>query len=323
MDWLYRAWYQTGDFAESLRPHIFWLVVFVVTFALQLFLNGWIGDVKPVSEWDWVDILGEGAAAFCVFAWLLIILSIRLKGRVTNLFALGFIGVFVSLFQDVLDEFYQLPKVVSWDSWLESMPVGLVILTYAFLLWRREQRQINRYMQKRELFHRNTQTMDGGLALPTFQYLKNQLAWLCSNDPQSWRHAALVFIEIHQYNDISHDHGGQEADRFLHVVSELILLNLNRNDLLCRYAGGRFTILILEAKNKDLKKYTSSLIKAVNHFTYRTSNQVEEFDVQASAAFSKAWHTNNPEELIEQGLQALRDAALAQKHCEPLTVAEG
>lgn|GEM_PF-243396 len=266
--WMSRCCYLVVDFITALNRHRNWLLLQALLLVLLLGFNIFNGELKPRSEWDWVDICGESAAVLFVLSWLLIILSIRPKGRVTNCFAAGFIALAVAFSQDMLDEFFQLYEGVSWDSWIESTPIGLLLLTVAFWLWRIEQQQINLFLQRRKLLQSRPAAMDSTLHIPDLAYLQGLLLNR-SEDKQVWSSTAIIMLELESINEISHRYGGREADRLLLLVTELLLLSLRPQDLLCRFAGQRFVVLLDNVTAQQAADIEMELRRIVKHFPYR------------------------------------------------------
>lgn len=145
-----------------LTHHRWKLALLVLGANIGLLLNLAFGSVKPVSEWQWLDILGEGGTALFMLFWLGLVLKSRPAGRVTNYLASGLCFMFFSWWIDVLDEFIRLPKHIGWDHWLESapMPVGMILLTIGLFHWHREQLAISQQMEKRERVFREHRLFD-------------------------------------------------------------------------------------------------------------------------------------------------------------------
>ena len=119
-----------------LKPHRWKLALLLIAANLGLLLHLACGELKSVSEWVWLDIIGEGGSALLALIWLGLVLKSRPAGRVTQYLALGLSCIFFSWWIDSLDEFIRLPDSISWDHWLESgpMPVGMILLTIAPIL---------------------------------------------------------------------------------------------------------------------------------------------------------------------------------------------
>ncbi|WP_427980307.1 diguanylate cyclase domain-containing protein [Agarivorans sp.] len=265
-DALIRIYYQVAAFFSALKQYWYWLLLLMLLLAAQFVLNSYVGEFKLPTEWDWVDIVGEGLSALLVLCWLLLILSVRAKGRVTHLFALGLIMLDLALVQDFLDEFIRLPEHIQWDSLLEASPVGLLLITAAFWCWRREQHTTNLYLSKRQHIFSHPSALDKSLHIPDLAYLKHTLLKRSGNLPQ-WQHTALLLIEIRQFNHLLHQHGSKQADALLLMVTELLLLSLRSNDLLCHYAGARFVIVFSEVQLEQARKLAVELKQNIENFS--------------------------------------------------------
>ncbi|MCK7501535.1 MAG: diguanylate cyclase [Comamonadaceae bacterium] len=58
------------------------------------------------------------------------------------------------------------------------------------------------------------------------------------------RPCAVAMLDIARWDAIERGHGRAEADRALQAVAQQLLLNLPPHELLCRYAGARFVLLM-------------------------------------------------------------------------------
>ena len=75
--------------SSLLHLHRLKLAALLLAANLALLLHLAAGDLKPMAEWVWLDILGEGGSALLALAWLVLILKSRPAGRVSSLLALG------------------------------------------------------------------------------------------------------------------------------------------------------------------------------------------------------------------------------------------
>ncbi len=224
-----------------IQPHRWKLAVLLIASNLGLLAFLAFGDIKYVSEWKWLDIVGEGGSALLSLVWLFLVFKSRPAGRVTNYLSVGLSCVFFSWWIDALDEFIRLPAEIEWDHWLESgpMPVGLILLTIGIYHWHREQLAISAQMEKRERGFREHRLYDKLTPLGSADYLKRQLVTgmeqsVCEQQPLS-----LLALDIDEFRAINHAYGHSEGDEVLSAISHLLVLNLRRQDLLCRLAGRR------------------------------------------------------------------------------------
>jgi len=77
-----------------LKPHRWKLALLLIAANLGLLLHLACGELKSVSEWVWLDIIGEGGSALLALIWLGLVLKSRPAGRVTQYLALGLSCIF-------------------------------------------------------------------------------------------------------------------------------------------------------------------------------------------------------------------------------------
>ena len=252
--------------------------------ALLLHLGA--GDLKPMGDWVWLDILGEGGSALLCLVWLGLVLKSRPAGRVTNFLALGLGLVFFSWWVDALDEFILLPDAISWDHWLESapMPLGLLLLTLGIYHWHREQLAISAQMEKRERLFREHLLFDKLTPLNTADYLRRQLQQSLAEARAAQQPLSLVILDLDDFSQINRLHGHAEGDRVLQALTQLLLLNLRHRDLLCRLAGDRFVVLLPNTGAREAQLLAEELRLAVAHLAYKARAHGERLQLQASTA---------------------------------------
>jgi diguanylate cyclase (GGDEF)-like protein len=271
------------------------------------------GEMKTITQWNWLDIIGEGGLALLALIWLLLILHSRPAGRVTQFLSLGLSAIFIAGFQDWLDEFIHFPDSALWDHWVESgfMPIGLILLTLGIYHWHKEQLLISEQLRKRERLFREHRGLDLTTSLSGAHYLRAQLSHeIAQQDPTST--LALILIDIDNFSQINREHGNREGDNLLQALSELLLLNIRRNDLLCRYAGDRFALLLPNTGKLMAQTIATEISQAVRHFAFKPQQQQESVfhSVSIGIAFSsdQTATTDTPDTLIARATHALLQA---------------
>ncbi|MDD0841261.1 GGDEF domain-containing protein [Pseudomonas sp. Gutcm_11s] len=253
---------------------------------VALLLHLGAGDIKPLGDWVWLDILGEGGSALLCLVWLGLLLNSRPAGRVTNLLALGLGLVFFSWWVDCLDEFIAIPDVITWDHWMESvpMPIGLLLLTLGLYHWHLEQRAISAQMEKRERLFREHRLFDKLTPLGAADYLRRQLELGLQESVREQQPLSLVMIDLDGFDAINQRYGHAEGDRVLQAVPQLLLLNLRQQDLLCRLAGDRFVALLPNTGETVAAQIAAELAEAVRHLAHRSRQHGERIQLRASVA---------------------------------------
>ena len=206
-----------------------------------VFLFAGAGPAIPFAAWDLVDIASEGGTALLAALWCLIVLCSRPDGLVTRLLSGGLACIMLGSWADCLDEAFDIDKSALWDNALEALlPLGMLVLTVGMYYWRHEQANLSEHMRKRERLFRSHHPFDRITQLADAAYLREQLRRESRNDGP----CALVLFDIDDFHRINREHGQGEGDRALQAVAHMLLLNLRNDDLLCRYAGDRFAVLM-------------------------------------------------------------------------------
>ena len=253
--------------AAMLRLHRLTLFSAGLALVVWYLLYANIGTAKPFHSWKWMDIVSEGGTALMAGVWFLFTLSSRPGGRVTNLLAGGLAAIMLGSWADCLDEFYRISKDQVWDNWLEALvPCGMLLLTGGMYYWRQEQFRLNDHLRKRERLFRDHRAFDRITQLANADYLRDQIRLEQSGRPGV--DCALVLLDIDRFHLINREFGQQEGDRVLQAVGHMLLLNLRGDDLLCRYAGDRFAILMPDtalAEAEALAGHLCAMVGQMRH----------------------------------------------------------
>lgn len=286
--------------SSLLHLHRLKLAALLLSANLALLLHLAAGDLKPMAEWVWLDILGEGGSALLALAWLVLILKSRPAGRVSSLLALGLGCVFFSWWVDALDEFIRLPDSLTWDSWLESapMPIGLLLMTVGLYHWHHEQLAISAQLEKRERLFREHRLFDKLTPLGAAEYLRRQLQLSLQHAGQA-QPLSLVAVDLDNFSALNQRFGHAEGDAVLQAISQQLLLNLRCQDLLCRLAGDRFVVLLPNTGETLARQLAGELQQAVAHLAHKTRQHGERLHLRATVAVVMAVD-EDPQTLLQR-----------------------
>jgi diguanylate cyclase (GGDEF)-like protein len=246
-----------------------YLALLLLIAGLFMLLYASLGTPKPFDQWNWLDIVGEGGTALLCGVWAMMVLGSRPSGRVTLLLVGGLAAIMLGFWVDCLDEFFAIPQQQNWDKWLESPLTlgGMLLLTAGLYFWREEQWALNEHMQKRERLFRDHRSFDRITQLANADYLLRQLRLERKRQPDV--PCALILLDLDNFHLINREHGQSEGGRLLQAVSHLLLLNLRPQDLLCRYAGDRFAILLPAtslARAGEMAGHLQRAIASMGHY---------------------------------------------------------
>jgi len=250
-----------------LKLHRHSLVAAVLAVIAFLLLYASAGETKPFAAWRWMDIIAEGGMAAMAGLWFVMTLSSRPGGLVTRLLAGGLAAIMLGSWADCLDEFFRIDKAATWDNWLEALvPFGMLILTAGIYYWRHEQFMLNDHLAKRERLFRQHRAFDRVTQLADAAYLRHQIRLEQERGPSG--QCALVLLDIDGFHRINREHGSREGDRVLQAVGHMLLLNLRNEDLLCRYAGDRFALLLPgmgDAEARTVAQHLCGMVAMMRH----------------------------------------------------------
>jgi len=249
-----------------------------------LYLYLLVGDIKPWQSLKWLDVVAEGGTTILALLWLILLLRSRPAGRVTLLLSVGLSCFVFSWWMDFIDEFIKIPDRVFWDNWLESMPIpiGLVLLTLGIFNWHKEERAISAQMIKRERVFREHRLFDALIPLGGADYLREQVKLAIKESGEKNQPLALVAVDLNDFTRINQTYGHREGDQILQSVTQLLLLNLREQDLLCRLAGDRFVALLPNTDEAHAEVIANELRLAIQHFAYKSTSNGERILLTAS-----------------------------------------
>lgn len=251
--------------------HTSLLIVFTICLLLPFLLMMNLGIAKGTEEYKWTDIVGEGSVALLTVFWVISALASRPPGLVTRLLVLGLSCFMFSSLLDVIDEFWRYDNQHVWISMVESIPaaIGMVVMSIALYLWHLEQLALNKQLQRRELEHRSFEKIDVITQLYRVDYWRERAEELQQRNAS----AAIIVLDINNFSNFNLKFGDTEGDRFLREVAHLILMNLRPMDLVSRYAGDRFIILLPESTLANAVDMAEQVENSVKNVAFKTNRQ--------------------------------------------------
>ena len=256
----------------SLHRHLFaYLVLSVIPVCACAFL---IGDLKPKSEFDWFDAMGEGGITLMTLIWIFFTLVSRPAGRVTNLLFVGLLFTHISMLLDFLDEFLRYPENHEWLTTVESLPapIGMVMMSIALYHWHQEQSAINNQLRRTERYYREHSLTDFTTGLYSADYMKHQIKLEINHAKSQQTSFSLMMFDIRQFSQFNQDYGYQHGDILLREIAQIILMNIRDGDLACRYASDRFIVLMPHTRQDVAAEIERQTKQAIEHLAYKHDN---------------------------------------------------
>jgi diguanylate cyclase (GGDEF)-like protein len=248
------------------------LVIFYFTLLLlAAALSSISGEFVTLISIEWSDVIGEGSVTLLTVFWTLAVLMSRPSGKVTNLLVIGLSLITFSAALDLFDEFMDPIGPINWISLFESIPaaIGMLVMTYALYLWHLEQLALNQQLQRRELDYRWHQEIDAITLLYRASYWKER----AENLHKSKEPASIVVIDVVNFSFVNSQYGLIEGNRILREIAHLLLMNIRNTDLVCRYAGDRFVILLPHTTQKEASTIVTQIGRSVENVAFKPSDQ--------------------------------------------------
>lgn len=127
-------------------------------------------------------------------------------------------------------------------------------------IWRRRQFMSSEHPQQRGTVLRDHRSFDQLTQVGDADYLREQLR---IEYQRGGHDSCLLMLDIDSFHLVNRDFGKREGDRVLQAVTQVLLLNLRASDLLCRYAGDRFAILLPNTQPDTAHALADHLRRAV------------------------------------------------------------
>ena len=227
-------------------------------------------QTKLLSNIDWLDIATEGALLLLGLSWLALILQARPGGRVTQLLIFGLLGYSLGCYMDLLDEFFVNQSLPVWFAFIEKLPtpIGLLSLTTGLWLWREEQITINEQLRTREQFFRQHKLVDRVTKIYDARAMRHQIEL----NIQRQHRLSLVMIDLDNFSEINQCRGIEYGDRLLTDIAQLLACQLRSQDLVCRFAGDRFILMLPHCSADFAKAMATELVRAINGLECQASH---------------------------------------------------
>lgn len=236
---------------------------------LPLSLSLGLGSLKAFGDISWLDILGEGSLVILSAIWVLFVLVSRPPGIVTSALVIGLSLFLFSASLDLLDEWMHYDDRAAYLSMFESIPAafGMFIMTYALYQWHQELLIVNQQLQRRESNLRQHKQVDFITKLYGADYMRQQIndQLRDSGNPDF----SVVMLDIDNFDSFNRRYGHVEGDRLLREISEVILMNVRSIDLVCRYAGDRFILLLPDTDKLVAEQIAEQVHQAIAHLAFK------------------------------------------------------
>jgi diguanylate cyclase (GGDEF)-like protein len=118
--------------------------------------------------------------------------------------------------------------------------------------------------------------------------------------------SALLFIDLDQFKYVNDMHGHAAGDRLLKHVATELRHNVRKDDLVCRFGGDEFIVLIRDVSNKEIQAICEALLRMREH---RFEETGDAFGIRCSIGVTIIRGENfTPTQLLAQADMACHQA---------------
>ena len=201
-----------------------------------------------------------------------------------------------------LDTLFIAPRGWQLSHWLAGAATlaGLLCISCAMRAWRHERRQRAGSLPPRDRLLCEHPSVDPLTRVGDADCLREQLR---IDYQHGRRNGSLLMLDIDNFHLINQDYGEREGDRLLQSVTQVLQLNLRASDLLCRYAGDRFGVLLRATDADGARAMGELLRRALASLRHHPHNAGQPISV--SMRFVARPISDDPRQLLREANRAL------------------
>ena len=155
--------------------------------------------------------------------------------------------------------------------------------------------------RKTKLIH-----MDELTQIPNRRYFNTHFPALWKESVEKNTPLSLLMIDVDHFKNINDTYLHETGDEVLKKAASFMSEILEENDLLVRYAGDEFIIVLHDTDEIKAKKFGEELVSAINRAPLEITRIPEDFRISLSVGVATfPFHTKNQDDLLMKADQAL------------------
>jgi diguanylate cyclase (GGDEF)-like protein len=143
------------------------------------------------------------------------------------------------------------------------------------------------------------------------RYFAKRLAEEIDRANRYQRVISLLFVDVDKFKVINDTYGHPAGDHVLREIGALFARELRRTDIVCRYGGDEFVVLLPESDRDTAQETADKLLKAIRSHEFTTPDDP---DARLSVSISIGVNTLGPGEDQDQFLRGADCALYAAKN---------
>jgi diguanylate cyclase (GGDEF)-like protein len=124
----------------------------------------------------------------------------------------------------------------------------------------------------------------------------------------------VILIDVDNFKSYNDTHGHHSGDKLLQYISTFLASNVGFHDVVCRYGGDEFAIIITESTHEFVYEIASSIVSSINEIDFSTQGfGFNHVTLSMGLAFFPA-HGLNRKDLMEHADKNLMKAKESGKN---------
>ncbi|VDB00619.1 cAMP-binding proteins - catabolite gene activator and regulatory subunit of cAMP-dependent protein kinases [Olavius algarvensis spirochete endosymbiont] len=120
---------------------------------------------------------------------------------------------------------------------------------------------------------------------------------------------SLIILDLDYFGELNTRYGEAVGDRVILGVVEVFNSTFRKNDILARYGGDEFALVLPNTEGKEALRLCESAVKAIHAMSIFDEHNSSLVEVSASAGIAQCpSHANSPKALLEKSDKALYKA---------------
>jgi len=224
---------------------------------------------------------------------------------------LGFSLLFISLLTDTSDEVFEHPGIITTVMEDIFQVLGFLLVFIGLRKWMQ-------YNDKQNEDLITLATTDELTGLYIRRYFLEQTQHEFERSKRSHHHFSILMIDIDHFKSINDKYGHGAGDTVLQVFSREIKSCLRKTDVIARWGGEEFIVLLVHDSEECITKLCSSISEKIRQKTESISvvisKDVIRFTVSIGATVSTAEDASS-EVIIDRADKLLYQAKIKGRNC--------
>ena len=288
------------------------IVTVIVVAFFGLFLIAYqLAYFALVETIDFYSLVSEGIITFTILFILINLHRLHHKNLTFYYMNIGFSMLFISLLTDTTDELFDHPMI--FKTILEDIfqVIGFILVFVGLKKWMR-------YNDKQKQVLMTQATTDELTGLYIRRYFLDKTRHEFERSRRSLHHFSILMIDIDHFKSINDKYGHGAGDLVLQVFSREIQSCIRKTDVMARWGGEEFIVLLVHNRDENITEICSSISEKIRQKTESLMVKVAKNDIRFTVSIGATVSTEediSSDAIIDRSDQLLYQAKIRGRNC--------